>query len=89
MRKSAKLILFVVGATFFNIAITALVFIGLLEIYSLVLSRFFSQSAVMWAVVVCFIISLVISMLVYKKLLSWARVKFNLDERLGLILKKP
>jgi hypothetical protein len=69
--------------------VTALLFIACLGIYSLTLGKILPQTAVMWAVVASFIISMAGAFLAYKKALSWAQKKFNLDEKLGLYARRP
>lgn len=89
MAKKAKVAVFLLAATILNIASTALLFIGLLALYSLTLGKILPQTAIMWAVVGSFILSLVGTVMLYKVLLSFARKKFDLDEYLGIASKKP
>jgi hypothetical protein len=88
MSKGTKLALFVLAATVFNVAATALAFLALLGLYALTLSKILPQSAVMWAVVVSFTLSIAFSILLYRKLLRVARAKFDLDRKLGLVPDK-
>ncbi len=89
MTKGARAALFVVVASLLNIAVTALLFVASLGLYSLTLGRILPQSAVMWAVVASFMIGMAGSFLIYKKALSWAQRKFRLDESLGFVSKRP
>lgn len=89
MTKPAKTALFVVVASLANIAMTALIFVACLGIYSLTLGRILPPTAVMWAVVASFVISLVGAFLAYKKVLAYAQKKYNLDEKLGISQKRP
>lgn len=84
MTKGTKLGLFVLGATFFNLLVTALIFVGLISLYSLTLGRMLAPESILWAIVVSFLVSMVGGILVYKKVLSWARTKYGLDEKLGI-----
>lgn len=84
MTKGTKLGLFVLGATFFNLLVTALIFVGLISLYSLTLGRMLPPESILWAIVVSFLVSMVGGILVYKKVLGWARAKYGLDEKLGI-----
>lgn len=84
VEKKTALALFVLGASAFNIIITAGIFLALLALYSLTFAKILSPEFLMWAVVGAFVISLVLSVLIYKKILNWARKKYDLDARLGL-----
>jgi hypothetical protein len=84
MTKGTKLGLFVLGATIFNLLVTALLFIALIFLYSITLGRMLPPESILWAIVVSFLASMVGGILVYKKTLSWARVKYGLDEKLGI-----
>lgn len=85
MTKGSKAAVFVIAASLLNIAVTAIIFVACLGIYSLTLGRILPQTAVMWAVVASFIISLAGSFFFYKKFLAFAQRKFHLDEKLGFI----
>lgn len=88
MPKKAKIALFLLAATLFNVFVTALLFVGLLALYSLTLGRVLPQTAIMWAFVGSFILSLVGTVLLYKTVLSIARKKFDLDGYLGFSGKR-
>ena len=83
MTKGSKAAIFVIAASLLNIAVTAACFVACLGLYSLTLGRLLPPTAVMWAVVASFIISLAGSFFFYKKFLSFAQKKYNLDEKLG------
>lgn len=89
MTKGAKAAIFVVAASLMNIAVTALIFVACLGLYSLTLGKLLPPTAVMWALVASFIIGMAGSFLVYKKALSWAQRKYRLDETLGLASRHP
>jgi len=88
MVKKAKVAVFLLAATVLNVLVTALLFVGLLALYSLTLGKILPQTAIMWAVVGSFVLSLVGTVLLYKAVLSVARKKFDLDEYLGISGKK-
>jgi|GEM_PF-277276 len=83
MTKGSKAAIFVIAASLLNIAVTAIFFVACLGLYSLTLGRILPQTAVMWAVVASFVISLAGSFFFYKKFLSIAQKRYNLDEKLG------
>ena len=84
MTKGTKLGFFVLGATIFNLLVTALIFVVLILLYSITLGRMLPPESILWAIVVDFLVSMVGGILVYKKALSWARAKYGLDEKLGI-----
>jgi hypothetical protein len=83
MTKASKAAIFVIAASLLNILVTAILFILCLGLYSLTLGKILPQTAVMWAVVGSFVLSLAGSFFFYKKFLSFAQKKYNLDEKLG------
>ncbi|MCE1206667.1 MAG: hypothetical protein LWX00_04605 [Spirochaetia bacterium] len=84
VEKKTALALFVLGATAFNIAVTAGIFLALLALYSLTLAKILAAEFLMWAVIGSFVISLILSVFIYKRVLNWAREKYDLDNRFGL-----
>jgi 5-bromo-4-chloroindolyl phosphate hydrolysis protein len=69
--------------------VTLAIFFACLGIYSISLGRILPASAVMWAVVVSFVIGMAGAFLIYKKVLAIAQKKYNLDEKLGLGPRRP
>lgn len=88
MSKKTNMVVFMLVATIFNVAVTALLFIGIMWLYSVTLAKLLAQNAVVWAVMISFIASIILTVFIYRKALGWARGKYNLDERLGLNEKK-
>jgi len=91
MNKGVKTAIFVVAASIGNILATGLIFIACLWIYSLTLGRWLPPTAVMWAIVASFLLAMVGAFFLYRKALSLAQKKYNLEERLGFSSrpKKP
>lgn len=85
--KKGKIVLFVFGATLANLILMAACFALLMVLYSFTLSKILPSEAVIWAIVVAFLLALVISTLVYKKLLKLLRDRYHLDEYLGISSK--
>ena len=88
MSKKTNVFLFTIIATILNVVVTALIFITLMWLYSVTLAPRLPQTAVVWAAMIGFIASIVLTVLIYRKVLDWARNKYNLDERLGLNKKQ-
>lgn len=84
VNKGVKAAIFVVAASIGNIVATGLIFVACLWIYSLTLGRLLPRTAVMWAVVASFLLAMVGAFFLYRKALSIAQKKYNLEERLGL-----
>lgn len=84
MTKGVKTAIFVLAASVANIAATIAIFLACLGLYSVTLGRFLPQTAVMWAVVASFVVSMAGTFLLYKKFLALAEKKFQLSEKLGL-----
>jgi len=82
--KGAKTALFVVVASLANILMTGIIFLACLALYAWTLGKLLPASAVMWAVVFCFVISLGATFVLYKKLLTIAQEKFHLEEKIGI-----
>jgi membrane protein YdbS with pleckstrin-like domain len=79
-----KVLLFVLGATVANILLMVICFALLMALYSVLLSKILPTEALIWAIAVAFILALVISTLVYRRLLKLLRERYHLDEYLGL-----
>jgi nitrogen fixation/metabolism regulation signal transduction histidine kinase len=59
-------------------------FVLLMALYSALLSKILPAEALVWAIAVAFLLALVISTLVYRRLLKFLRARYHLDEYLGL-----
>lgn len=88
MTRGTRVALFMLGGTVFNILTTFVIFVSSLAIYSFTLAKILPESAIMWAIVASFVLSLVGAVLIYKKAISFLRAKYDLDEKLGLNRKK-
>lgn len=88
MKKASRLALFVVLATLFNIICVCAMFLALMLVFTATVSKFLSDSAKIWAVAVFFILSLVLSALIYRKAISYMRKKYRLDDFLDILGKK-
>jgi hypothetical protein len=88
VNKNLKLALFLLGATLFNIV---LMFIFIIAIF-LVASRFLGDTPnpVVYQVVlfVGFIASIVLTFLIYGKVMKWLQAKYNLEQHFPQLFKK-
>ncbi|SLM18905.1 hypothetical protein SPIRO4BDMA_50420 [uncultured spirochete] len=79
-----KVELFVIGATVANILLMEICFVLLMLLYSAMLSKILPAEALIWAIAVAFILALLMSTLIYRRLLKLLRERYHLDEYLGL-----
>ena len=88
MNKNLKLGLFLLGATVFNIV---LMFVFIIAIF-LVASRFLGDTPnpVVYQIVlfVGFIASIVLTFLIYGKVMRWLQAKYNLEQHFPQLFKK-
>jgi hypothetical protein len=80
MNKKINTILFILGATVFNVLITVLSFLLLLLFYSKCIVQFLPQGAQGWAFPFIFIAAIAISFFVYKFALRFLLKKINVDK---------
>ena len=85
MTKRERLILFMIGATLLNILLTAAIFIGLLVLYSLTLGQMLKLPSVGIVVAIAFVLAIVASSLIYKKVLVALRKKIDFEATFGKI----
>lgn len=88
MNKNLKFALFLIGATVFNIV---LMFVFIIAIF-LVASRFMGENPnpVVFQIVlfVGFIGSIVVTFLIYGKVMKWLQAKYNLEQHFPQLFKK-
>ena len=88
MNKNLKLALFLLGATVFNVV---LMFVFIIAIY-IVTIRLMGDNpnAVVLQIVllVGFIASIVLTFLIYGKLMKWLQAKYNLEQHFPQLFKK-
>jgi len=88
VNKNLKLALFLVGATVFNIA---LMFVFIIAIF-LVASRLMgaNPNPVVFQIIlfVGFIASIVLTFLIYGKVMKWLQAKYNLEQHFPQLFKK-
>jgi hypothetical protein len=80
MNKKVNTILFILGATVFNIIITVLSFLLLLILYAKLFMKILPEGAQAWSFPVMFIAAIVISFIVYKFALRFLIKKINVEK---------
>jgi len=80
MNKKVNTILFVVGATLFIVAISVLCFTALTLLYHNYLIVHISEEIRAWGFALIFIISIVISVLIYRVVLKFIMTRINTDK---------
>jgi hypothetical protein len=80
MNKKVNTILFILGATVFNIITTVLSFLLLLLLYVNCLARFLPQEANAWSFPLIFIAAIAVSFFVYKYALGFLLKKINIEK---------
>jgi len=87
MNKKINTILFVLGATAFNILITVFSFFLLMILYANFIARILPQGAQAWSFPLIFISSLVISFFVYKIVLGHLVKKIDVEKYFDPIIR--
>ena len=84
MSKGIRIAVFMTLASLGNVLVTGLYFIALLGLYSLTLARLLSPEALVWVLMICFVLSLVGAVLTYRKVLALLRKDGRFDAWLGM-----
>jgi hypothetical protein len=79
MNKKANTLLFILGATLFNILVTVAAFLLLLALYAKFLMPALPESAQAWAIPLLFIAAIVVSFVVYRFALNLLLKKIDMD----------
>jgi hypothetical protein len=80
MNKKVNTLLFILGATVFNVLTTLLSFVLLAFIYGKIVPENLQQEAQAWPVVLIFIAAIAISFVVYRYALRLLMKKVNLEK---------
>ena len=86
MNKKVNTVLFIVGATLFNIVITVGSFLLLLTVYAQFLMRFLPEAAQAWSFPLLFIAAIAISFVVYRFSLKLLLKKVTMEKYFDPIL---
>jgi uncharacterized protein YqfA (UPF0365 family) len=84
MTKRERSVLFMLGATVFNVLLTAIIFVALIVLYSLTLGRLLSAPSAALAIGLCFILALVATAIIYRKVLEAMRKRIDFEASFGL-----
>jgi phosphoglycerol transferase MdoB-like AlkP superfamily enzyme len=80
MNKKVNTILFILGATVFNIIVTILSFLTLLVIYAKALIPLLPDTAHMWSFPFLFLLSLAVAFIVYRRVLNYIMKKVEMEK---------
>jgi uncharacterized Tic20 family protein len=80
MNKKVNTLLFILGATVFNIIVTIISFLALLVIYAKVFIPFLPEEAHMWSFPLIFLIALVVAFIVYRRILNIIMKKVEMEK---------
>jgi hypothetical protein len=87
MSKKTNTLLFILGATVFNVVVTAACFTALFLPYALLIAPRLPETARAWGFPAVFITALVLSFLVYRAALKYLTKKVNLESYFDPLLK--
>jgi hypothetical protein len=87
MSKKTNTLLFILGATAFNILVTLISFFALLFLYSHVLASRLPEGSFIWGMIFVFIGAIVLSFVVYQSLLKLLIKKINVEKYFDPIFK--
>jgi hypothetical protein len=80
MNKKANTLLFILGATLFNIIVTVLCFMALLLLYARFLMPFIPENGRVWGFPLVFVAAMALSFLIYRFLLNLLMKKVAIDK---------
>jgi hypothetical protein len=88
MSKNTKLVLFFLGATVFNIVLMVALIAIFILLIGLILGT--SRNATLFQVLIFvgFIASIVLTFLIYGKVMKWVTVKFQLEKNIPQLFRK-
>jgi polyferredoxin len=88
VNKNLKFVLFLIGATVFNIVLMFLFIIAIFLVASRLMGP--NPNAVVFQIVlfVGFIASIVLTFLIYGKVMKWLQAKYKLEEHFPQLFKK-
>jgi len=87
MNKKVNTVLFILGATIFNIIITVLSFLLLLILNANILMKILPQGSQAWSFPLIFIAAIAISFFVYKLMLGILVKKINVEKYFDPLIK--
>jgi hypothetical protein len=88
MSKNAKLVLFFLGATVFNIVLMVGMIALFILIIGLIMGRGGSATLFQVLIFVGFIAAIVLTFLIYGKVMKWVTVKLQLEKNIPQLFRK-
>jgi uncharacterized membrane protein len=83
MTKRERLVLFMVGATLFNVLVTAIIFVALIVVYNFTFAKMAKAPSAAIFLGIDFLLAIIASSFVYKKALEALRKRINFEEKFG------
>lgn len=80
MNKKANTLLFVLGATVFNVLITIICFILLFVGFTQILASSLTETMLQWGLPVIFVLSIVASVLIYRAVIKQLMKKIDIEK---------
>jgi hypothetical protein len=80
MSKKTNTLLFILGATVFNILVTIIAFMALLFFFTLVIMPRVPEDAAAWAIPVIFIGAIALSFVIYRVILKFVMKKVDIEK---------
>ena len=87
MSSNAKMVLFFVGATVFNILLMAIFVVGFILLIGVSLGSNPNPTTFQILIFVGFIAAIVLTFLIYGKAMKWVTVKFQLEKHIPQLFK--
>jgi ABC-type nickel/cobalt efflux system permease component RcnA len=86
MNKTAKLVIFMIIASVFNIVVLMVIALSLIVLASRVLNP--DSTGAMFIFFSAFLVSVVATFLIYGRLMKWATRRFNLEKHIPQMFRK-
>lgn len=83
MSKKSNTILFMIGATFFNVILLAVIFLAGIMVTLLLSGE--NANVATAGLVISFVVAIALSMFIYSKVLNWVIKKWDLENKLDPI----
>ncbi len=88
MSKNANLVLFFIGATIFNIVLMVGMIALFIFVIGLVLGRGGNSTLFMVLIFVAFLVSVILTFIIYGRVMKWVAVKLQLEKNIPQLFKK-
>ena len=88
MSSTAKMVLFLLAATIFNIGLMLVFVVVIIVLAGLVLGQKANPVVFQIILFVGFIVSIVLTFLIYGKLMKWIQAKYDLEKHIPQLFKR-